>query len=207
MNKTKNDLNDLVYYVSYGSNLKQERFYKYIEGGAIKGNERIYKGCRDKTLPKENITLKLKGEVIFAEKTQVWEPKGSGLMFFIENQEYTSLGRGYLVTRQQFIDILAQENSLRVEELTESVEEIFSTNIKNSGINLKQHGNYSKIVRLDDHKNVPAYTFTTSKKLEEIELNPPGQLYFQTLLEGLLEMNIGSREYCINYLQNLRGYR
>jgi len=44
---------ELVWYCSYGSNLDEERFKKYIVGGPVRGSKRVERGCRhDKSLPR-----------------------------------------------------------------------------------------------------------------------------------------------------------
>ena len=47
------DVNDLVWYVAYGSNLSQDRFACYVQGGrADRRARRSYPGCRDRTPPR-----------------------------------------------------------------------------------------------------------------------------------------------------------
>ena len=36
---------ELVWYVSYGSNLSKTRFMAYLEGGRVAGNDVVYEGC------------------------------------------------------------------------------------------------------------------------------------------------------------------
>ena len=42
---------DLVWYVSYGSNLHRDRFQSYLEGGRMPGGLRADAGCRDPSEP------------------------------------------------------------------------------------------------------------------------------------------------------------
>lgn len=45
---------ELVWYASYGANLLRERFMFYVQGGVLKGSDRQYPGCRDKSEPTAN---------------------------------------------------------------------------------------------------------------------------------------------------------
>lgn len=42
-----------VWYVSYGSNISENRFSCYIEGGIPEGSEKEEKGCENTTPPKK----------------------------------------------------------------------------------------------------------------------------------------------------------
>lgn len=44
--------NDLVRYLSYGSNILAERFQCYILGGQPPGSQKAYEGCRDTSMPR-----------------------------------------------------------------------------------------------------------------------------------------------------------
>lgn len=71
---------NLVWYVSYGSNLMEERFHCYIKGGIPAGSNEAEKGCRDHTLPVHNKGCELPYPLYFAKDTSKW---GTGGVAFI----------------------------------------------------------------------------------------------------------------------------
>jgi hypothetical protein len=100
----------LVWYASYGSNLKRERFVCYIKGGTPKGSAKRNEGCRDKSEPAESRPISINGEIYFAGQSRPWG--NGGVAFIRENSEQGStLGRKYLITEEQFNDVVMQENS------------------------------------------------------------------------------------------------
>lgn len=66
-----------VLYASYGSNLREERFMAYIEGGAYCG--RSYIGCRDTTPPRGSSILVGPLHLMFARRSTRWQ--GGGVCF------------------------------------------------------------------------------------------------------------------------------
>jgi hypothetical protein len=63
----------LVWYASYGSNLKRARFMCYIKGGTPPGGAKPNKGCfRDKTDPIEIRQISLNYELYFAGQSGTW---------------------------------------------------------------------------------------------------------------------------------------
>jgi hypothetical protein len=63
----------LVWYASYGSNLKRARFMCYIKGGTPPGGAKPNKGCfRDKTDPIEILQISLNYELYFAGQSGTW---------------------------------------------------------------------------------------------------------------------------------------
>ena len=98
-----------IWYASYGSNISEDRFHCYIQGGTPKGSQTSYKGCKDKTLPIDNEDFYIASELYFAKKSiKSWNGGGVG---FISNNfnEAKTIGRIYLITKEQFIDVIKQE--------------------------------------------------------------------------------------------------
>lgn len=94
--KPLTDISNYVWYVCYGSNLKYERFMKYIEN------------CTDKSEPicREIITIPY--ELYFAEHSERW----NGAKAFIDlNQRRLTFGAKYLITKEQYEQIKNQEGS------------------------------------------------------------------------------------------------
>jgi hypothetical protein len=101
------DEKEYVWYASYGSNMLYERFMYYIKGGYYEFNNKSYPGCKDKTLPKADKPVIIPYKMYFGNQSASW---GNGGVSFLDlNTPGKSLGRMYLVTREQFDDIHDQE--------------------------------------------------------------------------------------------------
>jgi len=99
--------NDYVWYASYGSNLLYERFITYIKGGVSKLNGVNYKGCRDKSLPKDSRPITIPYKMYYGNKSSSWGD--AGVSFLDIEVTGQALGRMYLITRSQLEDISRQE--------------------------------------------------------------------------------------------------
>ena len=100
----------LVWYASYGSNLKRKRFMCYIKGGTPEGSARKCDGCfRDRSDPIESRPISLNFELYFAGQSKTW---GNGGVAFIRDssERGLTLGRMYLITDEQFNDVVMQGN-------------------------------------------------------------------------------------------------
>lgn len=127
---------NLVWYVCYGSNLLEERFKTYIEGGLCKYNGRTYKGCNDKTLPKGSKPVMIPYDMYLGNNSSSWDGSVSFLDITKKGKAY---GRAYLVTKEQF-------------------EKLWSMEGKGSNW-------YNKKIDLDAIDGIPAFTFTNERIL------------------------------------------
>jgi len=129
--------NQYVWYLSYGSNLNLKRFYRYIEGGKCEYNDKIYKGCEDKTLSKKNKPKIINYEMYYAKKSGSWD--NGGVCFLKPNQDSNIItyARMYLVKYNQFLDIKKQEGKW-----------------------------YSKEILIGYDEGYPIYTFTNERILD-----------------------------------------
>ncbi len=96
----------LVWYISYGSNMLLRRFAFYVLGGKLKGTEKVYKGCTDKSLPKQSIACQLKYDVYFGQQSSTW---GGGVAFLDTSKVGHAYARAYLITYEQMLEIHTQE--------------------------------------------------------------------------------------------------
>jgi hypothetical protein len=99
--------NDYVWYASYGSNLLYERFLTYIKGGVCKFNGVNYPGCRDNSLPKDSRPITIPYKMYYGNKSKSWG--NAGVSFLDIDIKGQSLGRMYLITKEQLEDISRQE--------------------------------------------------------------------------------------------------
>ncbi len=103
-------MSDFVWYVAYGSNLSRARFDIYLKGGTPEGTTHEYPGCRDPSDPLDDRPYVIEDwELAFGGSSKTW---GGGVAFARRWTGGTLRARLYLVTHEQFCDIVAQENWL-----------------------------------------------------------------------------------------------
>ena len=101
---------DYVWYVSYGSNMLEERFMYYIKGGSYKGS-RYREPCDDTSLPVAVKTVKIPYDMYFGNESLSWE--NGGVSFIDTSKEGNALGVAYLITKKQFSHVAKEENGGR----------------------------------------------------------------------------------------------
>ncbi len=150
-----NGQNTLIWYASYGSNILQDRFHCYIRGGKPEGSETTYNGCTNKNLPIDNQDFYISSELYFAKKSEKsWNGGGVGFIANKFSNERT-LGRIYLITKEQFIDVIKQEcNVIR------DIKIDFDSIVSQGSFVLKETKWYNKIIYLGDQAGHPIFTFT-----------------------------------------------
>lgn len=153
---------DLIWYVSYGSNMLLERFRFYLEGGSFRGIGRMQEECSDRRLPRRKKSVTIPFDMYYGGRSSSWE--GKGVSFLDTTKPGKAYGVAYLVTKTQYQHILREENG------GNEPDENFSW--------------YGLQVRLKEIEGIPAMTFT-SKVVKGN--NDAGPLYKSVLLEGLLE--------------------
>jgi hypothetical protein len=146
-----------VWYASYGSNLHRDRFLVYVKGGRPEGSNRWYRGCRDTEIPDEDIAIRVPGaRPHFALTSRVWN---GGIAFIdtAKGETATGLGRAYKVTREQFEDVVAQENGAQAGRCAPiPYAEVFDTGRVVTG-----QGPYETLLHIGDHDGAPVLTFTS----------------------------------------------
>ena len=113
MDKTKKEY---LWYAAYGSNINYDRFLLYITGGTKKfyDVEIVAKGCFDKSLPIKDQFYKINHPIYFAKHSSKWS---GGVAFLNTRISGLTYGRVYLITKDQFQAIKAQEGSWYSEEI------------------------------------------------------------------------------------------
>jgi hypothetical protein len=194
-----------VWYVSYGSNMSEDRLTCYLEGGCPPGGNRVNPGARDPRPPRRSIPVDLPGAVYFAGRSRQWD---GGIAFY--DHEATgpgpSPGRAYLVTAEQFADIAAQEMH-RVPEPGDPLEEIVLGGLPEH-MNGRHHagpGHYETLVEVGTHEGAPMLTFTAPHGFDHVEHTAPAPEYLATLETGLRESRDWTREQCATYFAAVRA--
>lgn len=195
MNKKK----EYIWYASYGSNLLEDRFNCYIQGGKPKGSTKNYEGCRDKNLPIEKEETYISSDLYFAKKSKLWNDGGVCFISNIFGSGKETLARMYLITKEQFIDVVKQETN-NISELKIK----FDKAIIDGDLIFKQNSWYGKIIYLGNKNNYPIFTFTNEIDIEEE--NKPNENYLKTIIEGIKETFINLNEFDIlEYLIAKKG--
>ncbi len=171
---------ELVWYACYGSNLKRKRFMCYIHGGRPQGSSGFQPGCSDARSPRRELPVLIPHELYFARESESWE--GGGVAFLRPGAGgEPTLGRMYLITREQFQDVVAQENK----KVPGSLKLDFSGLLEKGRLKLGK-GWYDLLLVLTqvDGCGYPILSFSSSR---EESSRPPGPAYYHVILDGLLE--------------------
>jgi len=188
---------EYIWYASYGSNILEERFLFYILGGKPIGSTKEYIGSKDKTFPIKNEEIYINSELYFAKKSSTWN--GGGVCFININfdKQIQTLGRMYLITKEQFLDIVRQETG------TENSLNFDIKDVMNNGFSIvKERSWYVKIIYLGNQDDYPIFTISS-----EINFDPtkPDKNYLKTIIRGLQETYNLNEEEIKDYLITKRG--
>jgi hypothetical protein len=192
----------LVWYAVYGSNLLKKRFCCYIAGGKPDGSNTVYSGCRDKSPPREDRQIKLTHELYFAGHSTSWN---ASIAFVRQNASATHThGRMYLLSYDQFNDVVRQENGRDVPGNTvvppfENLAHADHFNV--AGFRL--YGRFIKVGAQDGHLIL---TLTATK--DNFAVGAPSEAYVKTIAAGLKETYPFMRKSeILDYLGKTEGVR
>ncbi len=147
-----------VWYLSYGSNISEERFGYYIKGGILPATKKEYAGCTNKMMPNEDEikNVIVSNQLYFGNVSKTWF--NSGVAFLDPNVDGATLSKMYLIDEEQLAEVHKQEGS---------------------GKNW-----YHDIVNLGEYKNSPILTVTNYNKRDS---NTPCIAYVDTISKGIRE--------------------
>lgn len=174
-------MDQFLWYACYGSNLLYERFRCYIEGGECKYNGVGYRGCRDKTLPGPGSirAAVLPYALYFGNHSKSWG--GGGVAFLDKDKPSVTLGKMYLITEEQFVDVYMQENC--GPEWPRGVPE---GDLEALQEYCRCHSKwYHEVLEFGEFEGHPVKTFTNGNRLAE---NPPSEPYLEVIRLGMEEM-------------------
>jgi hypothetical protein len=190
---------DFVWYASYGSNLCEDRFLCYIKGGKPAGSTKVEIGCRDQSLPLETRSVELEFPLYFSAYSSRW---GGGVAFVgtTNREQQKTLGRMYLITKEQFIDVVKQEN-----KLTDLV--IDFSKVVEDGSHVTKESLYGNILYAGDCDGYPIFTFTYYHDQDAREVTVPSENYLTMLIRGYKETYSLTDEQIANYLITKPGVK
>lgn len=187
---------ELVWYVSYGSNMYASRLTCYLAGGAPPGAKRTYSGCRDPRPPRRTLGCDIAGGVYFATESPVW---GGGRAFYDPELAGTAAARAYLITAGQFADIAAQE-MYRTTGADIDLGPVLATGRAELG-----PGRYETLLHIGDLDGHPLLTFTAPWRTDDVPWTVPSASYLRMLAAGLREAHGWDVHRAAGYLAHLRG--
>ncbi|MUK90173.1 hypothetical protein GMD78_17510 [Ornithinibacillus sp. L9] len=188
-----------VWYVSYGSNLCKDRFMCYINGERPPGADRPEVGCTDKTPPKASGKVEMPYALYFSKQRSKW---GLGGVAFIDHsitKNEPTIGRKYLITDEQFTEVVAQENNCDFIDIN------FQKVMTNGFLSIGD-GWYGRIVYLGELNGAPMFTFTTNEPMGNMEINTPSAAYLSTIAQGVMELGYKQDEI-MDYFLNKKGIK
>lgn len=197
-----------VWYCSYGSNLLIERFRLYIEGGTAAFIDRGFRGCTDKSMPVCNEGYLIPHELYFSKKAKQWENMGVAFIEPIPNKEAKTYCRIYKITREQFIEIVQQENGLEPDVLKLDID--FDKLLEAKTILLPESDEktwYPKLMLVGVKDRVPVLTFTSNWDKEEITYSKPGGKYLNVIAKGIKESFRLDDKAIIDYFMEKNGIK
>jgi len=193
---------EYLWYLSYGSNLNENRFNCYLRGGQPQGSMESEEGCRDAAPPVKARGKTIPHEMVFAGTSTRWNNKGVAAID--PNRDLTALtyGRMYLITKDQFFDLVKQENYIPLEE------KVHWTLPKEGESKVMFPDNwYGKLLHLGEEEGYPIYSFTILEDFQKININPPDPGYIKIIQQGLKESHMFSLWEVEKYLIQLRGIK
>ncbi|MEH7382705.1 hypothetical protein V7138_19740 [Bacillus sp. JJ1533] len=190
-------MKDYVWYASYGSNINRDRFLCYIKGGRPKGSNETEVGCRDTSSPIDEGMFTIPYPLYFAKEAGRWDSKGVAFIDGSKNEKAMTYSKKYLITSEQFLDVLKQENS--------GIQfDIDLTKVRESGAMVfRKRAWYGKILYLGDENGYPIFTFTAPWDMNDVQFNKPSNEYLETIITGLKEYY--SKEETLRYLEDKPG--
>ena len=194
-------VSELVWCVSYGSNLNRARFITYIEGGSIPGNNVVHEGCAYPTPPVTDVPLQLPQSLYFAGwSDRAWG--GTAAAFItLDAQAPPALARAYLITPRQFQEVVRQENAniARADDVRLNMEGAR----KHGHVRMLSHGYYSELVYCGQRDGYPMLSFTASEN--RTDFHPPSPPYLRMISRGLLESHGLNTDDAVQYLKDRPG--
>lgn len=173
---------DLVWYVAYGSNLCAARLACYLDGGTPVGGRRATIGARDPSPPRDWRRVSLPHPLWFGGPSRTWR---GGPAFLDVDRAGGAVGRAWLISREQFADVLAQENGR-----PPGTVDLDEPHLRAGGVAL--HGApYGRVVALPVLDDRPCVTVTY---VERPAGRAPDPAYLDLVHAGLVECGLTTDE-------------
>lgn len=189
----------LVWYAAYGSNLLTDRLACYITGGQPPGADgKADPGARDKAPPRDERAIFLPYQLGFAGRSKRWQ--GGGVCYLVGPRDASrqSLGRAWLLTAQQFEDLVRQENG--DDSLSVDADDLEPDQAVQVG-----SGAYGRVLCVDRFDDIPVLTCTALADDRLVDARAPGAAYLRCVIAGLRETFALNKQGVKKYLKRLPG--
>ena len=193
-----------IWYASYGSNLLRARFLAYIRGGRPPGAQFVQVGCSDPTPPSHDHGIMIHHGLYFAEQSVHWGNAGVAFIETGKDSMAKTLGRMYLISADQFREVVLQENGYRRMNVDLGID---LERTQQEGRSEIRGEFYRTLLFLGEEGGHPIFTFTAAGGLEKASLNPPSPLYLSIIAKGLQETFGLSDPGIVEYLQDRPGIK
>ena len=167
----------------------------YLSGGLAPGRVRHQSGARDQSRWRNDVALELPHRLLFGGRSKSW---GGGGFAMVDPTvaDRTTLARGYLITVQQFQDVLAQESWRDIGDEVDLAAAI------ERGSSVIGSGHYDLVLCVGHRGGHPMLTFTTPKPIHHIERNAPVPAYEATIVAGLRQSHGLSERSAKSYIRD-----
>lgn len=195
-------MEELVWYVSYGSNMCADRLACYLRGGRPEGGLRAYPGARDTTAPEARAATTLPGRIYFAGRSRTWR---GGMAFYDPRRPGPTPARAYLLTIEQFADLAAQEcdRDPAPDGPVEAALRDRALLTAPGAATDAGDGPYSRLLRVGTRDGIRALTFTAPDGLAAAPRTAPSAPYLAMIGRGLREGHALSDDAIADYFAAL----
>ena len=184
-----------LWYVAYGTNLSRDRFRMYLQGGRPVGGARHHPGCSRPAGPQQRRVADDPGRIRFVGVSSIW---GGGMAVYDARAAGEVAARAYLITAEQFVDVLAQEMRL------EPGLDVDLAPVQETGWHSLGPGRYQTLAHLGSRDDLPMLTFT-SADVDDHPVNAPSEGYLRTMARGLQESHGWTAGQIGRYLAQFPG--
>jgi hypothetical protein len=192
---------DKVWYAVYGTNLNEQRFSCYIKGGTPEGTSKFDMGCRDKTPAIDGGMISIPFQLYFTKNSSRWGNKAVGFLGLEINPAIRTLGRKYLITKEQFEDVFRQENNISVKQ-TLNID--FRKAREEGALTVKESW-YGRVIFLGMEEGFPIFTLTAYWDFKPEEALPPSRKYLKHVIKGIRQTYSMPDEQILEYLSQKPG--
>jgi hypothetical protein len=203
----------MVWYAAYGSNLNRDRFLEYIRGGTSQFNGRLYPGCRNKQEPIRDRGIAINRDLYFAKNSVPW---AGGVAFLRPDAgSGNAIGRAYLITADQFLDVAAQENGRKPGDPGLAFDYRYAESHDECYLNPRDPAKpatvarqlwYGRVLRIGIQESWPVVTLTGEWE-GYAPPSAPSRQYVATIVAGMNQVSKLPRKAVLDYLANRPGIK
>ena len=202
---------NMLWYAAYGSTVNRDQFLELIRGGPSRFNRATLTGCRSTQDPIRDYALAINHELYFGRLSNVW----GGAVAFVSPgvSRNQTLGRAYLITEEQFVDIACQENGRRPDDPDMLFHSEYSALHPESyfgpdpgrppGAGQQWYG---RILLLGTRESWPVFTLTGEWD-GYADLGPPARAYVKCTADGIRQLGRISQKALVEYFIAKAGVR